>query len=210
VKSVRLTFDRPKRSYCEGRAPYSVFGDNNGNFLDATIPLGSHLVTATPYARTGCKGRAGVPLSKNFTVNGCTIFYRIYSVNTERYGQFLGFTGSYFEDIFGYEDLVDPVVSARPCKVNILVEPICGFNNFGLANLPLKMELRNAVTNKVVVASEDPEYPFYLFGNVGYGGSRDPVTLFGSIQPGKYTINSTIEGIQHPSLSFTVGNRTCI
>ena len=67
-KSVRVTFDNPKRSFCEKAAPFSVFGDERGNFHGEAIPLGSHVVTAIPYVENNCNGSPGNKLSQKFVV----------------------------------------------------------------------------------------------------------------------------------------------
>jgi hypothetical protein len=71
TKSVLVTFDNPNVSSCEWRAPYTVFGDYNGDFYNATIPLGTHVVTATPYAQANCMGPPGETLTNTFSVTGC-------------------------------------------------------------------------------------------------------------------------------------------
>jgi hypothetical protein len=82
-KSARITFDNPKRIFCEKASPFAIFGDKRGNFLGKVIPLGSHLVTALPFSGDNCSGQPGVKLSKTFEVVGCTIEYFARSIDEE-------------------------------------------------------------------------------------------------------------------------------
>ena len=71
IGSVRMTFDKPARSFCEKFVPYAVFG-NSINGLTSNgrvIPVGVRTVTATPYTGANCDGEAGTPLSRTFTVS---------------------------------------------------------------------------------------------------------------------------------------------
>jgi hypothetical protein len=200
VKSVRMTFDRPKVSVCDDTAPYSVFGDSNGNFFNATIPLGSHLVTATPYARSRCQGTAGIPLKKKFSMRGCRIFFIVADTNPK---------ASYSQCVLGG---IDPsvsagrpvTVSALPCSVNIWMRQFCGFPPSPV----VRMELRNAITNKVIHKRTERQEPYYLFGDLLDSTGKSEV-LSGSIPPGSYSILTFIDNIQYPAFNFTVGNGTC-
>jgi hypothetical protein len=144
VKSVRVTFDRPKRSFCERKTPYSVFGDSNGNFFIATIPLGSHLVTATPYTGSGCTGNAGVPLQQEFKVTRCCPLYQVYDVSLKQYGFYIA---------------ADDSFSNLPCKVNIFADVSCAFAE------AVTLVLRNRITNKIVHERKERSAPYFLFGN---------------------------------------------
>lgn len=55
-------------SRTESAAPYTLFGDSDGNYNDGTIPLGSHSIIATPYTSSGANGTAGTSLTVNFTL----------------------------------------------------------------------------------------------------------------------------------------------
>jgi hypothetical protein len=178
VESVRVTFDNPKRSFCEENAPYSIFGDSNGNYYDATIPLGTHLVTATPYAQAGCKGSAGIALSQTVEAIGCYIAYNVYNASDDSYY-------SYLEDT--YE------LSGLPCEVNIEATVTCSFG-VGVTRL----ELRNTATNQLVTARNERKAPYFLFGD------SNADILPGSIPPGSYSIMAIVDGIQHPSVNFAV------
>jgi hypothetical protein len=145
VKSVRVTFDNPKRSFCDEKEPYSVFGDTDGDFYDATIPLGTHTVTATPYKESGCQKPAGTKLSKTFKVKGCGLSFNIYNAKTN--------------SLSG--ELEDGDEVTLPCKVNMEAVVQCGFNVE-----EVRLELRNKDTGDAVKRTEYEE-PYYLFGNHG-------------------------------------------
>jgi hypothetical protein len=186
VRSVRVTFDRTRRSLCEEKAPYAVFGDIMGRFKNATIPLGNHVVTATPYTQSGCAGAlAEVALVQRFDVVGCQIAYNVYDASP---------VSTFFVALVD-----DMVIPALPCAVNINVVAQCGF---GIGSV--RTVLQNAVNQTVIQARTERENPYYLFGD------RNGKTFSGSIAPGRYTLTSTIDGIRHPSLTFSVGNDTCV
>jgi hypothetical protein len=88
VDSVLIQWDLnvPKKglnygniTYCEEYTPYSVFGDGQRGtpkdlgpysplFNDATLFLGTHTLTATPYSGSLCNGTAGTPLNATVKV----------------------------------------------------------------------------------------------------------------------------------------------
>ena len=181
VESVRMTFDNPPRSFCDEAAPYSVFGDSNGNYFDGDIRIGSHLVTATAFAQSGCQGTAGTELSQSFEVVGCGIYFDIYDARDESLFSFLD---------WGIE------VPSLPCEVNIEALAYCGFPVGAV-----RMELRNAATNTVVTTRTETVPPYFLFGDDNQGNIAS-----GSIAPGAYSIQAWIDGIEHPSLNFTVAD----
>jgi large repetitive protein len=52
----------------ETNAPYSLFGDNSGDYNPWTPPLGSYTLKATPFTGSGGTGTAGTSLTINFSV----------------------------------------------------------------------------------------------------------------------------------------------
>ncbi|TCJ12682.1 choice-of-anchor D domain-containing protein [Flaviaesturariibacter flavus] len=56
------------RNVTESGAPYSLFGDNAGNYNDWTPAVGTYTLKATPYTGSGGTGTAGTPLTITFTV----------------------------------------------------------------------------------------------------------------------------------------------
>lgn len=68
VGSVRFAFDGNSNFGTENNAPYALGSDENGNYFPWTPSLGSHTVTATPYAGSSGTGISGTPLSLTFNV----------------------------------------------------------------------------------------------------------------------------------------------
>lgn len=68
VGSVRFGYDGNSNFALEGTAPFAMFGDSNGNFHVGSLSLGSHTITATPYASTNGTGTPGMVLTISFTV----------------------------------------------------------------------------------------------------------------------------------------------
>lgn len=181
ISSVRVTFDQPARTFCETSLPYTVFGDDTrGDYFGATIPLGSHVVTATPYSQSGCRGTPGRNVSQAFQVSGCSVRFDLYDGKTNLFNATLtrGFA-----------------VSFPPCAVNIEAVVTCGF--------PVKrvaLALTRNTTNAVAASRAETAYPYFLFGDDGAGD-----VFSGTIAAGNYTVSATINGIAHPAHSFTLG-----
>jgi hypothetical protein len=187
VQSVLVTFNRQRNSFCEETAPYAVFGDIMGQFKNATIPLGNHVITAIPYTEPNCTGaQADVALVQRLDVVGCQLAYNVYDAALQAE--------------FFFADLVDDMVfPALPCAVNIFMVAQCAFEIGSV-----RMVLRNADNHLVLQVRTEREEPYYLFGD-GLGR-----IFSGSIAPGRYTLATTIDGIRHPKLRFSVGNDTCV
>ena len=184
IGSVLVKFDDPEREFCEELPPYSVFYNNDEDYLDAVIPIGSHTVSATSYAENGCTGTVGSTISRTFDVYGCYIDYSVYDVAND----------CPRESIYGFGDYVYPI-DAVPCEMSIQVYTYCGFE----VNT-VQIELRNTVTNTIVATKTETTNPYFLFGNEG-----SDVTA-GSIAPGNYSITSTVDGIKHEVVPFTIEN----
>jgi hypothetical protein len=182
TKSVWMTFDKPRRSFCESRAPYSVFGDIKGDYLNSTIPVGTHVVTATPYATSNCTGRAGKTISDTFDVLGCAVIFYVYSVYNN--------SSSYCNRI-----TVDPYYSNVIPSSNINIESVTFPCRFRIA--AVLFEIRDVKSKKVILTTTQKRgAPYYLFGRNG------TVPYSGSIPPGNYTIQVTVDGIQHAPMPF--------
>ncbi|MDX2306135.1 MAG: ExeM/NucH family extracellular endonuclease [Microscillaceae bacterium] len=52
----------------ENTAPYAMAGDNNGNFFNLNLPLGTQTIRATPFSADGAKGIIGNFLDVNVTL----------------------------------------------------------------------------------------------------------------------------------------------
>ena len=195
VKSVRLTHNNnlKKVTICDQKAPYSVFGDVNGDFNNKTIPLGHHRITATPYAQSNCTGRAGTTMVQDFVVSGCFTQY-IVLYNTEGQRVYMvPFTANqgYFQHTKG------AVMLSLPCSVELLVVAGCGF-----PIRSLQTEFRNATTNELILSKiETPvngsSYHSFNFLN----GVHVPV--------GSYSIRQIINDVTHPTMNFTVVKTNC-
>ena len=68
VGSVRFAYDGNPNFQTESVAPYALRGDTNGDYNSWTPTLGTHSLTATPYAASNAGGAAGSALTVVFTV----------------------------------------------------------------------------------------------------------------------------------------------
>jgi CubicO group peptidase (beta-lactamase class C family) len=68
VASVRFGLDANSSYRLEKTAPYSLAGDNNGDFNPWTPTAGTHTVTATPYPDSQAAGTAGPRVQVRLTV----------------------------------------------------------------------------------------------------------------------------------------------
>ena len=190
VKSARVTFDNPKRNVCERITPFSVFGDTKGNYRDATIPLGRHNVTATPFTQANCTGVAGASLTQTFNVTGCRTYHQF--VYDNRGGS-----------VYFSPDSAVPPFTSLPCQVNIGTFFFCAFP----INV-IRIELRNSTSNELIheVTEEAPKSnPVFLF----YISPASSNALTGRIAKGSFTITPIIDNVKHQSATFTVVNTTC-
>ncbi|MGB3777281.1 MAG: malectin domain-containing carbohydrate-binding protein [Tunicatimonas sp.] len=68
VGSVRFSYDGNTNFQTENVAPYALKGDTNGDYNAWTPTLGTHTLTATPYAAANAGGTAGTALTVVFSV----------------------------------------------------------------------------------------------------------------------------------------------
>ena len=74
VDSVLIVLDGKSR--CERNEPYAAFGDSStidvaddaADYFGKTIDVGSHTITATPYAGSKCDGVAGEKFTQKFEI----------------------------------------------------------------------------------------------------------------------------------------------
>ena len=70
--SVKFELSGTKtHTYADNAAPFALFGDDGrGNYYygGSSIPAGKYSLKATPYTGKRGKGKAGTPVSVNFTV----------------------------------------------------------------------------------------------------------------------------------------------
>lgn len=175
-KSVRLTFDNPPSSICDNTPPFSVFGDLNGDFNNTSIPVGSHVVTATPFDDINCQGTAGSTRNQNFTLEKCPMELRFYNAQSGR------------KIMYSSNELV-----SLPCSVNIRAFI---FRCFPITEV--KLELYNSATNRIVVSRTERVAPYFLFGDV-----RGKM-LGGEITPGIYLLKVIVDGIEMDQFPFSV------
>ena len=70
VGSVELVQSGPEsRTQVENVAPYSLWGDQNGDFIPETYGPGQYTVTATPFTMASKGGDQGIALTVTFTLN---------------------------------------------------------------------------------------------------------------------------------------------
>ncbi|WP_225307262.1 N,N-dimethylformamidase beta subunit family domain-containing protein [Adhaeribacter soli] len=63
--------------------PYSLFGDNNGNYYSWIPTAGTYTLTATPYSLGVGKGTAGIPLTISFSVVNQAVATRVANTETD-------------------------------------------------------------------------------------------------------------------------------
>jgi hypothetical protein len=68
VGSVRFGYDSNANYRTENGNPYSLAGDNSGDYAAWTPSLGSHTVTATPYTLSSAGGTRGTAKTQSFAV----------------------------------------------------------------------------------------------------------------------------------------------
>ncbi|NOS79331.1 MAG: hypothetical protein HOP35_15445 [Nitrospira sp.] len=71
VRSVVLTLSgATNRTRTDNTNPYTMPGNNGGDFAGMTLNPGPHTLTATPFSGLNGTGTPGIPLTVNFTVAG--------------------------------------------------------------------------------------------------------------------------------------------
>lgn len=68
VGSVKFAYNGDPNYKTENVAPYTLGGDNNGNYLPWTPSLGNQILKATPYPEANIQGEAGTPLEISFRI----------------------------------------------------------------------------------------------------------------------------------------------
>ena len=172
---------------CERLLPFSVFGDQSGNYHSYPIPIGAYSVSAVPYTQADCQGPPvqGNTISNHFTVKEC------YNIPYVR--------------ISNQESIdLQPVMASLPCNSFLAWYVRCAF--------PVRkatITLFNAMTNTSIVGDS-----VYLSERV-YFGKLSNVTAIGvtpvinKIPPSqKYRITVNIDGVVLPSFEFAL-NFSC-
>ena len=178
-KSALITFDNPRRSTCEKTAPFSVFGDNKGNFAKAIIPVGYHEVNALPFTSSNCSGVPGEKLSKSILVDGCKL-------------QFVGKDVSTKTEVFRLRPV--DVTPSPTTAINIEALVTCGFRINDM-----QFVLRDNTRNKVLRRQTETEAPYYVFSNRG-----TDIKPGRKLASGSYSLSTSINGIYHGLFNFTL------
>lgn len=200
IKSVHLTYDNSKRNICDQKAPFSVFGDSNGNFNNVTMPLGRHRVTATPYTQPNCTGNAGTAIVQDFTVTGCVTEFVIQSDCSGHFVRLRPFTAKRFSTWYDLKQTKLPVrLSQLQYLVKLTMSARCGF-----PIQSMRTELLNATTGQVVVSET------FAPKNLTVIVNREPVFSKGHFDTGSYAMRAVINNIVHHWINFTVVDGKCI
>jgi len=72
ASSVKFGLDANDNLRTESIAPYALFGDASGQFVEGTFNFGEHTITATPFTDDNAGGTAGDALTVAFTLAGTT------------------------------------------------------------------------------------------------------------------------------------------
>ena len=181
IQSVRLQLDN-QRSICKNKFDeYRIYGENGND--DIPFVIGNRVISATAYSKYFCLGSAIDGISQEFAVKGCdNIQYGLYDAQRDMYVSNL-FNGS--------------MVTSPPCQVNMGVTFACGFEP-----KKVRLELRRASNNALVVRRDEFFLPYLLFSDNGMGN-----ILSGRVPAGEYKLTAIIDGITHPSVTFNLG--TC-
>jgi hypothetical protein len=83
IESVRFGFDGNNNYGVENIAPYALFSDQAGNYHPGTLSVGSHTLSATPFAADNASGSQGVPLSIAFSVSNSAAVTRFKSLDAD-------------------------------------------------------------------------------------------------------------------------------
>jgi hypothetical protein len=187
VNSVFVTFDKPSRSRCERKYPFSLFGNRNGDFYNATIPLGSHYVTATPYTGSDCKGSITTsPLKQNFTVKGCGPTFSLFRFNSPGSSGFVTYLHNNIRSI--------------PCNVTLRGSVYCPFQYESI-----QLKIFDTISNTSIAgeAVNIPGVNTFSFGQLNSSApfGVNPINLPPSR---KYEATVTIDNIEHPPVLFSI------
>jgi hypothetical protein len=195
VNSVFVTFDNPFRSKCERKYPFSIFGDRNGDFYNATIPLGSHSVTATPYTGSDCKGIIPTtPLKQNFTVTGCDILF--FLVQLIPFGERVIYLNNHGIRL--------------PCDARLTTSlQNCLDPKFPIEKVQLK--IIDTITNTSVKG--DTLYDIDGDKRISFGQRNDSAPYHVNpfiVPPSTYAITYTLDNIEHQSTTLFTIQSSCV
>ncbi|MFD1143522.1 putative Ig domain-containing protein [Larkinella insperata] len=123
VASVRMVLSgKLNRTQTETGAPYSLFGDSNGNY-NAWVPaVGSYNLTATPYTGAGATGTAGTALTISFSVVNQPTSARIW---TDQKRDADGLVVRHFPNPFSDHFTIE-LQGAKPAKLPLTIRDLLG------------------------------------------------------------------------------------
>ncbi|MDZ4698153.1 MAG: DUF4397 domain-containing protein [Rhodothermales bacterium] len=105
VESVWFKIDSIGYSRLENVAPFALFGDLGGDYLNGAFPVGDHTLVATPYDQKRAGGTAGTALSASFVVID----------SAGKVGRSAGISG-HSEEAFDEVALADEAIDAVPTE----------------------------------------------------------------------------------------------
>ena len=180
IQSVRLQLDN-QRSICRSKFnEYKIYGEGGNN--DVPFAPGARVISASAYSKYFCLGPVVESVSQEFFVKGCDfVQYELYDAQRDIYVSNL-YNGTIF--------------TSPPCQVNIGVTFTCGYTP-----KKVRLELRRASNNALVVSRDELFSPYLLFSDNGNGN-----ILPGRILAGEYKLTAIIDTIIYPSVTFTMGN----
>ncbi len=197
IGSVVLELHGPvSYSATENVEPFTLFGDSEGEFNGQSLPEGNYTLTATPYNETHEKGKEGIPLTINFTVEFNKDSFSIASFAN----MVAADSGDILETIFVFNKMVIDKKDMATNNVNFVVHsntpaiksvymalqgPVSSFETFVA---PSHIQIENVA-------------PYAMFGDVAgaFNGKSLPVGL--------YRITATPYAGEHASGSAGFGRR---
>lgn len=114
VGSVKLELSgQQELNRIENFTPYSLVGDNNGNYQPWLAEAGTYTLIATPYENADAKGKAGVPAKIEFEVVNSSSIQRLAVLDAT--------TGSEIEDLGNTLDI--GMFPSRPFSILVETDP---------------------------------------------------------------------------------------
>ncbi|WP_247237863.1 PKD domain-containing protein [Telluribacter sp. SYSU D00476] len=157
VGSVKLVLSgQENRTQTETGFPYSLFGDEGGNYNAWTPPVGNYTLIGTPYTERSATGTAGTPLTLNFSVVDQPV-----SPDPATGQQVISFTLMNADTDQPIRDLMHNEVinlSSLPTR-NLSIRANTNPNRVGSVKLVLSGQQRHTQT--------ETGFPYSLFGDEG-------------------------------------------
>ena len=178
----------------ENKAPYSLFGDIEGNFNRRSFPEGDYTLTATLYSEPEGKGNAGVPLTTAFKIEieFGTHIIRLFNADTT----------NEIEDLHSlFEGNSIDIEETPTNNATILVDYEC--DEFDICPGSVQLKLNGPIN----ISRIENVSPYTLFGDLGYSelnGDNFPVGEY-SIEVTPYSgVNATGEASETVTRKFEI------